>query len=48
MNVPLAAKALRQNGRIQTVLRRVLGAARGLFLIYRLYDVIIVPDQYGP
>jgi branched-chain amino acid transport system permease protein len=48
MNVPLAAKALRQNGRIQTVLRRVLGAALGLFLIYRLYDVIIVQHEYGP
>jgi len=48
MNVPLATKTLRQNGRIQTVLRQVLGAVLGVFVLYRLYDVIIVQHEYGP
>lgn len=48
MNVPLTIKAARQNGRLQKVLRQVLGAALGVFLLYRLYDVIIVQQEYGP
>jgi len=48
MNVPLAQKSPPRFGRVQTVLRPLLGAALGLFLLYRLYDVIIVQHEYGP
>jgi branched-chain amino acid transport system permease protein len=30
------------------VLRQVLGAVLGVFVLYRLYDVIIVQHEYGP
>jgi branched-chain amino acid transport system permease protein len=48
MNVPLAQKSPPRFGRVQTVLRPLLGAALGLFLFYRLYNVIIVQHEYGP
>ena len=48
MNFSLANKAARHNGKIHTVLRPLLGAALGIFLLYRLYDVILVQKEYGP
>lgn len=48
MNFSLANKAARHNGKIHAVLRPLLGAALGIFLLYRLYDVILVQQEYGP
>lgn len=48
MTVTLTNKAVRRRGKIHTVLRPLLGAALTLFLLYRLYNVILVQREYGP
>jgi len=48
MNVTSIRKLTRKGARISEILRPLLGAIIVIFLLYRLYDVFIVQQEYGP
>ena len=48
MNVTSIRKLTRKGARVHEILRPLLGAIIVIFLLYRLYDVFIVQQEYGP
>lgn len=48
MNITSIQNAIHKNGKVHEVLRPLLGAALAVFLIYRLYIVLVVQHEYGP